>query len=268
MAALVDTIAITDAADARVRDFASLTDVELRKAREPEEGLFIGEGEKVIRRALAAGCIPRAALMTSRWVETYAEALNSVACPVYVAQEPVLEQISGYRVHRGALMSFERPVLPGWRDLVRDARTAVILEDLVDHTNVGAIFRNAAALGIDAVLVTPGCADPLYRRSIKVSMGTVFAVPWTRIEPWPEGISGLRDLGFQIIAMTPDADSILRELSTSKRTAVLVGTEGDGLSRVALEQCDHRVRIPMAEGVDSLNVSAASAITFYELQRH
>jgi tRNA G18 (ribose-2'-O)-methylase SpoU len=262
----MQTIAISDPSDERVRDFTGLTDVDLRKLREPAEGLFIAEGEKVIRRALKAGLTPRSALMTPRWIDSLSDVLPDLDCPIYVADEQALATITGYTVHRGALMSLHRPTPRRWDDLISSARRVVILEDLVDHTNVGAIFRNAAALGVEAVLVTPACADPLYRRSIKVSMATVFAVPWARIDPWPSSIGLLRELGFHTLAMTPDRGSIaLQDVDRELRLAVLVGTEGAGLSAAALEQCDVRVRIPMSPGVDSLNVSAATAITFYAL---
>ena len=260
---------ITEANDPRVHDFTSLTDVDLRKVREPAEGLFLAEGEKVIRRAFAAGYTPRAALMTDRWVESIHDVLQESDCATYVADESTLETITGYHVHRGALMSFERKQLPSVAQIIEDARRIVILEGLVDHTNVGAIFRNAAALGIDAVLVTPSCADPLYRRSIKVSMATVFAVPWTRIEPWPNALQTLTDSGFACIAMTPDPSApSVRDVELDQRIAIIVGTEGAGLSQAAFDACDVKVRIPMSEGVDSLNVSVASAITFFALQEH
>lgn len=263
------TIHITDVHDERVRDFTQLTDVELRKVREPEEGLFLAEGEKVIRRAFAAGYTPRAALMTERWFDSIHDVLDVTGCTTYLADSHTLESITGYRVHRGALMSFERKPLRSVDDITTGTRRIVILEDLVDHTNVGAIFRNAAALGIEAVLVTPSCADPLYRRSIKVSMGTVFAVPWTRIEPWPDGLEALHASGFTCISMTPDASArSVREIDLDQRIAIVVGTEGDGLSQAAFDACDEQVRIPMTGDVDSLNVSVASAITFFALQDH
>ena len=259
-------IEITDSDDVRVRDFTSLTDVDLRRVREPSEGLFIAEGEKVIRRALEAGHRPRAALMSPRWFESLADLLTRVDCPVYMADEHILAGITGYPVHRGALMSMERPTQPRWDQLLAAAKTVVILEGLVDHTNVGAIFRNAAALGIDAVLLTPDCADPLYRRSIKVSMATVFAVPWARIEPWPDALTELHRAGFRTLAMTPADDSLtLADVNRTERLAIMVGTEGMGLTPAALAHCDLRVRIPMRPGVDSLNVSAATAIAFYAL---
>jgi len=259
---------ITVATDERVRDFTSLTDVDLRKVREPAEGLFLAEGEKVIRRAYEAGYTPRAALMTERWIGSIHDVLNQSACETYVADESTLESITGYQVHRGALMSFERKPLPPVAEITSSARRIVILEDLVDHTNVGAIFRNAAALGVDAVLVTPSCADPLYRRSIKVSMATVFAVPWTRIEPWPLSLDTLKAAGFTCLSMTPDPSAAsIDDVNRDQRLAVLLGSEGQGLSQAAFDACDVRVRIPMNPGVDSLNVSAASAITFYALQQ-
>jgi tRNA G18 (ribose-2'-O)-methylase SpoU len=260
-------IIINDVTDERVRDFTALTDVDLRKVREPAEGLFLAEGEKVIRRAYIAGYRPRASLMTERWYSSIRDVVEEPNCMAYIADEATLEAITGYNVHRGALMSFERRPLPAVGDLLADARRIVILEDLVDHTNVGAIFRNAAALGIDAVLVTPSCADPLYRRSIKVSMATVFAVPWTRIEPWPQGLSDVTSAGFTCLSMTPDPSAnSLHDVDLDQRIAIVLGTEGQGLSQAAFDACDLRIRIPMSGGVDSLNVSAASAITFFALQ--
>ena len=257
---------ITDATDDRVRDFTSLTDVDLRKVREPAEGLFLAEGEKVIRRAYEAGYLPRSALMTDRWYSSIGDIVEASGCQSFIAPDATVEAITGYRVHRGALMSFERKTLSRSEDLIAHARRIVILEDLVDHTNVGAIFRNAGALGVDAVLVTPSCADPLYRRSIKVSMATVFAVPWTRIDPWPDALNMVKSAGFTCLSMTPDPSAAsIHDVNRDQRIAVLLGTEGAGLSDAAFDACDVRVRIPMSGGVDSLNVSAASAITFFAL---
>ncbi len=263
---------ITDPGDERLADYVSLTDVALRRRTEPERGLYIAESEKVIRRALAAGHRPRSYLMAQRWLTDLADLVEQAEAdgvPVFVGEHDVIEQLTGFHLHRGALASMQRPVLPTVADVVRDARRVVVLEDIVDHTNVGAVFRSAAALGVEAVLVTPRCADPLYRRAIRVSMGTVFQVPWTRIDPWPGGIDELRALGFTVatLALADDAVS-LDELAADppQRLALVLGTEGDGLSRRTLEAADLTVTIPMAGGVDSLNVAAAGAVAAWALR--
>ncbi len=244
-------------------DFTNLTDVAARSAREPAEGLFIAEGTKVILRALAAGYQPRSVLTEPKWLPGLEQALDGTDAEILLATPDVLRSVTGYRVHRGALASFERRPLAPPAELVAGAGFVVVLVDLVDHTNVGAVFRNAAALGADAVLVTPGCADPLYRRSVKVSMGAVLGVPWTRTGTDPLGDLG----GFTTIALTPAADAIdLSDLPVGLgRRAVMLGTEGDGLADGLAAGADLRVRIPMAGGVDSLNVAAASAIALYAL---
>jgi len=250
--------------DPRLGDYTDLTDVALRRVREPAEGLFLAEGEKVVRRALDAGYLPRSVLTAAKWLPGLQQDLADHDCPVYVADDALLQQVTGYRVHRGALASMQRRPLPTLDELLTTARRVVVLEDLVDHTNVGAVFRNAAALGIDAVLVSPGCADPLYRRSVKVSMGTVFAVPWARAEPWPQALDLLRRKGFRVLAMSPDPSGrALPEADLTPPVAIVLGTEGEGLSSEAFAHCDESVRIPMAPGVDSLNVAAASAVVLY-----
>jgi tRNA G18 (ribose-2'-O)-methylase SpoU len=202
--------------------------------------------------------------MARRWWPALEPAVTAYDCPVFVGDDELLESVTGFRVHRGALASLHRSALPSVQEVVRTARTIAVLEDLVDHTNVGAVFRNAAALGIDAVLVSPECADPLYRRSVKVSMGSVFAVPWTRADPWPDTLDLLRGNGFRVLAMSPDpAGEALASTRLDDRVAVVLGTEGAGLSDRARARCDASVRIPMAAGVDSLNVAAASAVVFY-----
>ncbi|MCE1178693.1 MAG: RNA methyltransferase [Micrococcales bacterium] len=262
---------ITDPTDERLADFVALTDVSLRRRTEPERGLYIAESEKVIRRALAAGHRPRAYLMAERWLSDLADLVEGAEAdgvPVYVGAHDVIEQLTGFHLHRGALASMQRPELPSLADLLSDARRVLVLEDIVDHTNVGAVFRSAAALGVDAVLVTPRCADPLYRRSIRVSMGTVFQVPWTRIDPWPGGVAQLRELGFTVAALALSDDSVtLDELAAAapERLALVLGTEGDGLSAHTVAAADLVVRIPMAGGVDSLNVAAAGALAAYVL---
>ena len=259
-------------------EFTSLTDVALRTKVEPEQGLYLAESSNVIRRAVAAGHRPRSFLMAPRWLESMRDVLIAVggdpdggAVPVYVAPEELLEELTGFHLHRGALASMHRPALPSVACVLEGARRVVVLEDLVDHTNVGACVRSAAALGIDAILVTPRCADPLYRRAVRVSMGTIFQVPWTRIAPWPDSITELRALGFQVAALALSDDSkaldeFAATLDDDARVALVLGAEGDGLSRRTIAACDAVVRIPMTGVVDSLNVAAAGAVAFWELR--
>jgi len=265
----VALIRVTDPGDPRLRDYVSLTDVSLRVRHEPASGMYIAESAEVIRRAVEAGHRPRSMVMQDTWVDRLADLIEEFDTDVYVGTRDVLEQLTGFHVHRGALAAMHRPELPTLASILASARRLVILEDLVDHTNVGAIFRSAAGLGMDAVLVTPRCADPLYRRSVRVSMGAVFAVPWTRINPWPGSLTTLREQGFTIAAVTPRApDAIsLTEFAAHppERVALVLGTEGDGLTTPALEQADIGVSIPMQGGVDSLNVAAASAVVFWAL---
>ncbi|WP_309135354.1 RNA methyltransferase [Cellulomonas sp.] len=270
-----DVRPVTDRDDPRLADYVSLTDVALRTRLEPENGLYIAESSTVLGRALRAGHRPRSVLLAPRWLDDVTAMLADVPgddVPVYVAEEPVLEAITGFHVHRGALAAMHRPVLPPVAEVLagaRDgggARRVAVLEDLVDHTNVGAAFRSAAALGVDAVLVTPRCADPLYRRSVRVSMGTVFQVPWTRVDPWPDGVDTLRALGFVVASLALSDDAItLDELVADppERLALVLGAEGDGLKPRTVAASDRVVRIPMAGGVDSLNVAAAAAVAFW-----
>lgn len=258
---------VADAADDRLADYRSLTDVALRRRIEPETGLYMAEGAKVIARALAAGHRPRSLLVSERWLESV-ESLVDPDVPIYVAPAPVLEAVTGYDVHRGALAAMHRPELASVADTVRDASLVVVLDGIVDHTNVGAAFRSVAGLGADAVLVSPTCADPLYRRSVKVSMGTVFQVPWTRIDPWPEGLGELREAGFTVAALALADDAVsLGDFAAAghERVALVMGAEGDGLSHDALAAADYVVTIPMAGSVDSLNVAAASAVAVWAL---
>ncbi len=263
---------ITDPADPRLTDYVGLTDVALRRRTEPERGLYIAESQKVIRRALAAGHRPRSYLMAARWLTDLADLVERAEAdgiPVYVGEHDVIESLTGFHLHRGALAAMQRPLLPSLAAVLQHARRVLVLEDIVDHTNVGAVFRSAAALGVDAVLVTPRCADPLYRRSIRVSMGTVFQVPWTRIDPWPGGVEQLHELGFIVAALALADGSVgLDALAADppERMALVLGTEGDGLSRRTLAAVDLTVRIPMAGGVDSLNVAAAGAVAAWALR--
>ncbi len=258
--------------DERLADYVGLTDVALRSRREPELGLYLAESDKVVTRALDAGHAPRSLLLADRWVEPLAplvERVLATGAPVYAGEPGVLEQVTGFNVHRGAIASMHRPPLRPLEDVLTGARRVVVLEDVVDHTNVGAAFRSVAALGADAVLVTPRCADPLYRRSVRVSMGTVFQVPWTRVDPWPGGVEQLRAAGFVVaaLALAPGAVT-LDELAADppERLALVLGTEGDGLAPATLSAADVVVRIPMTGGVDSLNVAAATAVAVWAVR--
>ncbi len=254
--------------DPALRDYVGLTDMALRTRREPAEGLFIAEGEKVIRRALDAGYAMRSMLLEEKWLPALTDVVEAVDAPVYLADLAVLEQVTGYSVHRGALAAMERKPLPDALELAAAAQRVVVLEEVNNHTNIGSILRCAAGLGVDAVLLDPRCADPLYRRSVKVSMGAVFAVPWARLAPWPAALADVRDLGFTLLALTPDRQATsLADLTpeVTDRAALLLGAEGPGLSAAALAAADLTVRIPMAAGVDSLNVAAAAAVAFYAI---
>jgi tRNA G18 (ribose-2'-O)-methylase SpoU len=297
---MADPVPISDPGDPRLADYADLTDVALRRSLEAEHGLFIAEGEKVIRRAVAAGYPARSVLVGADRLAASAELLAAVPAPAYVVPAAVAERLTGYRVHRGALAAMRRRPLPpvadvlagrtgpaaappprriaGPEDLIghsnveradqpaQPARRVIVLEDLVDHGNVGAIFRCAAALGVDAVILSPRCADPLYRRAVKVSMGAVFAIPYARMTDWRGGLAELRAARFQLLALTPDQSAVpIGQVTMADRVALLLGTEGDGLSSRWLTEADEAVRIPMASGardagVDSLNVVAAAAI--------
>lgn len=265
-------VRVRDPGDPLVHEYFGLTDMALRTRREPAEGLYLAESDKVVRRALAAGHRPRSYLMGERWLEDLGDLVVAAErddVPVYVADQVVLQAITGFHLHRGVIAAMHRPSLPEVATVLAGATRVVILEDMVDHTNVGAVFRSAAALGFEAVLVTPRCADPLYRRSVRVSMGTVFQVPWTRIDPWPESLDVLRRQGFTIasLALTQDA-APLEELAADPppKLALVLGAEGDGLRARTLAASDLVVRIPMSGGVDSLNVAAASAVAFWALR--
>ena len=287
---------VQDAADPRLADYVRLTDVELRKSLEAGHGLFMAEGEKVIHRAVAAGYAVRSLLATERKAAALASLAVVCGAPAYVVPDGVAERLTGYHVHRGALAAMDRRPLPAVPEVLDRARNVVILEDIFDHTNVGraiqhtkpasrilvledivdhgnvgATFRCAAALGVDAVILSPRCADPLYRRAVKVSMGAVFAVPYARMTDWYGGLAELRAAGFRLLALTPDQSATaIDKVAMGERVALMLGTEGDGLSSRWLHEADQPVCIPMhpsamAAGVDSLNVVAAAAIACHSL---
>jgi tRNA G18 (ribose-2'-O)-methylase SpoU len=287
---MAEIVVVDDPDDPRVADYLRLTDVRLRTSMEAAHGLFMAEGEKVIRRAVAAGYGVRSMLVTPDRVAGLADVAGACAGPVYVISHEAAERVTGYRVHRGALASVNRRPLPSVADVLAGRgllcaganggstgrrragaepawpRRIVVLEDLVDHGNVGGVFRCAAALGVDAVILSPRCADPLYRRAIKVSMGAVFAITYARMTDWRAGLAEIRAAGFALLALTPDQSAVpLDDAPMAGRVALLLGTEGDGLSSRWLSEADRAVCIPMsagamALGVDSLNVVAAAAI--------
>lgn len=258
-------VPIEDPADPRLADYRDLRDVELRKHLEAEHGLFLAEGEKVIRRAVEAGFEPRSFLMSPKWADGLADVLATTDAPCYLLSEELATEVAGFHVHRGALASLERRPLPTVSEVLASARSVLVLEDIVDHTNVGAIFRSGAALGFDAVLLAPRCADPLYRRSIKVAMGAVFALPWTRLPDWYDALPQLSSAGFTTVALTLADDSVPVEEAVAglDRVALVLGSEGHGLSARWEQSADRRAIIPMASGIDSLNVAAATAVACY-----
>jgi tRNA G18 (ribose-2'-O)-methylase SpoU len=265
----VHVIRITDLDQDGLADYSRLTDVVLRRLSEPAGGLYIAESTKVISRALAAGHQPRSVLVQEQWLEDMEILLADFDVPIYVGSGELLETLTGYNLHRGALAAMHRPALAPVEQVVAGARRIVVLEDIVDHTNVGAIFRAVAGLGADAVLITPRCADPLYRRSVRVSMGTVLQVPWTRLPEWPGGADILKAEGFHLAALALTEDAVTLDdfaASQPERLALVLGTEGDGLSRQALEHADTVVTIPMLHGIDSLNVASASAVALWALR--
>ncbi|MCP3769896.1 TrmH family RNA methyltransferase [Streptomyces sp. MAR25Y5] len=290
---MADLITVEDPDDPRLHDYTGLTDVELRRKREPAEGLFIAEGEKVIRRAKDAGYEMRSMLLSAKWADVMRDVIDELPAPVYVVSPEIAERVTGYHVHRGALASMQRAPLPAVAELLHTTGRVVmesgndhtgigampasgpqddagqriaIFEGFVDHANLGAAFRSAAALGIRGILLSPDCADPLYRRAIKVSMGAVFSVPHARFDAWPTGLDVVREAGYDILAMTPDEKATPLDRLDPKRferCAIMLGSEGHGLSTYALRAADEWVRIPMSAGIDSLNVAAASAVAFY-----
>ncbi|MDQ3484837.1 MAG: RNA methyltransferase [Actinomycetota bacterium] len=259
---------VDDPDDPRLADYRDLRDASLRTRLETEHGLFIAEGEKVVRRALQAGYRARSFLMTNRWLEGLAPELDNAAeVPCYVVSLEVAEAVTGFHVHRGALASLLRRPLPTVAEVLAGARRVALLEDIVDHTNVGAIFRCAAALGVDALLLSPRCADPFYRRSIKVAMGAVFSLPWTRLDDWYDAMPRLAEEGFITVAMTlAEGAENLTELAPeigTERICIVLGSEGPGLSSRWMTSAEHRATIPLDRGVDSLNVGTASALAFF-----
>lgn len=270
-----EIIEITDLSAPELDVYARLTQAQLRSRLEPEKGIFIAESPKVIATALDAGYVPLSLLMERRHIDGDARGILARCgdVPVYTAGRETLAALTGYELTRGVLCAFRRPAMPAVEQVCAGARRVAVLEGIVDSTNVGAIFRSAAALNMDAVLVTAGCCDPLCRRAVRVSMGTVFQVPWAQIgtspADWPEaGLARLRALGFKTAAMALTDDSVSIDdarLAAEPRLAVVLGTEGDGLARKTIAACDYTVKIPMSHGVDSLNVAAAGAVAFWQL---
>ena len=276
---MANIITITDFYNEVLDVYARLTENQLLNRDDPSKGIFIAESPKVIERALDAGCIPLSFLVEDKHVETQAKELllRCPDIPVYTAPFEVLTQLTGFALTRGMLCAMRRPALPSVSELCRTSSRIAILENVMNPTNVGAIFRSAAALHMDAVLLTPGCSNPLYRRAIRVSMGTVFQIPWTFFDDtssWQDaGMQTLREHGFLTVAMALRNDSVSIDdprLTSAEKLAVILGSEGDGLASETIAECDYTVKIPMAHGVDSLNVAAASAVAFWELgkKRH
>ncbi|MGA8988196.1 TrmH family RNA methyltransferase [Aeromicrobium sp.] len=266
---MAEIVRLDDLEDPRLRDYVDLRDVQLRLRLEADRGLFLAEGEKVVRRAIESGHRPRSLLMSPRWLDRLGDLLEATDVPCFVLDDASIERLTGFHVHRGALAALERPAPRSARDVLASATRVVVIEDLADHTNVGATFRAVAALGFDAVLLSPRCADPLYRRAIKVSMGSVFWLPYARVDDWYEAPALLREAGFTTYAMTlaDDAVSIDEVPHDTPRLALVVGSEGHGLSAHWERSADHRVTIPMAADIDSLNVASSVAVACWELRR-
>jgi tRNA G18 (ribose-2'-O)-methylase SpoU len=268
----VSVVHVDDPLDPRVADYVLRTDPDLRRQRDQSDGkegaFFIAEGALVIQQLLQSRYRVRSLLLTQRRFEALEADLGRVDAPVYIATQEIVNAISGFHLHRGALAAAARHPLPPIADVVAGATLVVVGESLNDHENIGAIFRNAAAFGAGALLFDATCADPLYRRSVRVSMGHVLRIPFTRVPVWPEGLDELRSMGFEIVALTPDAAAEdIRSIPPVARRALLLGAEGPGLSAPALAYADRRVRIPMASGVDSLNVATAAAVALHELSK-
>jgi tRNA G18 (ribose-2'-O)-methylase SpoU len=263
-----EVIRIDDPEDERLGDYRALTDLVLRTRFEQPRGLFIAEGHQVVGRALRAGYRMRSLLIDEKRTDQLAHLAEDAPC--YTAGSDVLEAVAGFHVHRGALASFHRKELPAPAEVLATVRRLVILEGLNNHTNIGAIFRVAAGLGFDGVLLAPDCADPLYRRSVRVSMGEVFAVPYAYLDPWPDGLAQVREAGFTIHGLSPSRGAIdIGKVNAAERErpALMFGAEGPGLTKAALDACDRTVLIPMHAGVDSLNVAAATAVACWELSQ-
>lgn len=268
---MANIIEIHDFSDPALDVYARLTENQLLNRADPDNALFVAESPLVIGRALDAGCEPVSFLMERQHTQGKGREILARCCqdiPVYTADESVLTQLTGFHLTRGMLCAMRRPKLPSVEDVCRNARRVVVLENVMNPTNIGAIFRSAAALGMDAVLLTTAGSDPLYRRASRVSMGNVFLIPWTYLPESGDWTQLLRDLGFRTVAMALRNDSVRLDdprLAAEEKLAIVMGTEGDGLASSTIASCDYTVRIPMYHGVDSLNVSAASAVAFYEL---
>jgi tRNA G18 (ribose-2'-O)-methylase SpoU len=261
-----DWVVLRDATDPRLDPFRHLRDADIRHAVEAEHGVFVAEGTTVIRRLVRSEVRSRAFLLLPRVAEQLADDLAGCDATVFVADRDIMASVAGFDVHRGALALAERPPARDAATLIETARTLAVLEGLNDHENLGAVIRSAGALGIDGLLLDPTCADPLYRRTVRVSMGEVLFLPWARLQPWPDALARLRAAGFAVVALTPSADAapIGEVLATvPRRVALLLGAEGPGLSSGALAAADRRARIPMRDQADSLNVGHAAAIAFH-----
>lgn len=274
---MINQIGITDFNATELDIYARTKEVVLLNRAKPEDGIFIAESPKVIERALDSGCEPISILMEERHIEGEGKSVLERCgdIPVYTAEFDVLKELTGFPLTRGMLCAMRRPAPLSLQQVCENATRLAILEDVVNPTNVGAIFRSAAALGMDAVILTQACSDPLYRRAIRVSMGTVFQIPWTYVDKsveWPdEGMKFLHDMGFKTAAFALKDDSVSiddPQLMSEEKLAVLLGTEGDGLATETIADCDYTVKIPMSHGVDSLNVAAASAVAFWQLGNH
>lgn len=266
---MANIIEITDFNFLQLDIYARMSEGQLLNRHEPEKGIFIAESPKVVERALDAGCEPISMLVEHKHIDGEAKPIidRCGKVPVYTAPFEVLTQLTGFKLTRGMLCAMHRPQLPNVSEVCSKARRIAVLENVMNPTNVGAIFRSAAALNMDAVLLTHGCSNPLYRRAIRVSMGTVFQIPWTFLDE-EKGISELKELGFKTAAMalTDDSVSIDNEkLLAEEKLAIVLGTEGDGLAKETIADCDYTVKIPMSHGVDSLNVAAASAVAFWQM---
>ena len=266
---MANIIEITDFNSPQLDIYARMSEGQLLNRHEPEKGIFIAESPKVVERALDAGCEPISMLVERKHIDGEAKPIidRCREVPVYTAPFEVLTQLTGFKLTRGMLCAMHRPQLPNVSEVCSKARRIAVLENVMNPTNVGAIFRSAAALNMDAVLLTHGCSNPLYRRAVRVSMGTVFQIPWTFLDK-EKGVSELKELGFKTAAMALTDDSVSidnEELLAEEKLAIVLGTEGDGLAKETIADCDYTVKIPMSHGVDSLNVAAASAVAFWQI---